>query len=86
MPALIPITVQAAPMASAPSTPAPPTLSLDDENTIQHFKQRHERSKRQKYEQTIITGQRKCKKCSLPSLEANYGFCGTHRAKGIHFL
>ena len=92
-------------MASAPTTPAPTTLSLDDENAIQHFKQCHEnkklRTKRKDVESwakqiavkkvavkkaATVVVQRKCKKCSLPSLEGNYGFCGTHRAKGYTFF
>ena len=105
---LIPVQAQqaqAVPMASAPTTPAPTTLSLDDENAIQHFKQCHEnkklRTKRKDVESwakqiavkkvavkkaATVVVQRKCKKCSLPSLEGNYGFCGTHRAKGYTFF
>ena len=124
METLIPIIP--APMASAPITPAPPTLSLEDENAIRVMKSTNEKrvAKRTLAEfnkaalvaretklaernkaalaakrtlaapvnlQIILAApapvKRKCKKCSLPALAGNYGFCGVmHRVQGIDFL
>jgi len=103
-------------MASAPITPAPPTLSLEDENAIRVMKSTNEKrvAKRSLAEinrvafvaretklaernkaalaakRTLAAPapvKRKCKKCSLPALAGNYGFCGVmHRVQGIDFL
>ena len=98
-------------MASAPITPAPPKLSLEDENAIRVMKSTNEKrvAKRTLAEinkaalvakrtlaapvnlQIILAApapvKRKCKKCSLPALAGNYGFCGVmHRVQGIDFL
>jgi len=94
METLIPIIP--APMASAPITPAPPTLSLEDENAIRVMKSTNEKrvAKRKLAEINKAAPasvkkylKYKCKKCSLPALAGNYGFCGvTHRVQGIDFL
>ena len=88
METLIPII--APPIASAPITPAPPMLSLEDENALRIMKSTNEkRVAKRKREETLVTipgyskpavvrvrvkGQ--CKECSLPSLAGNYGLCG----------
>ena len=72
----------------------PPTLSLGDENTIRAMKSTNEKrvAKRKLVEINKAAVARvrvnvQCKKCSLPPLAGNYGFCGVmHRVKGIDFL
>ena len=67
-------------MASAPITPAPPTLSLEDENAIRAMKSTNDKrvAKRKLVEINKATLARvrvkvQCKKCSLPLLAGNYG-------------
>ena len=93
-------------MASAPIIPAPPTLSLEDENAIRVMKSTNEKrvAKRTLAEinKAALAAKRtlaeinkkiklaapfnqclkhKCKKCSLPALDGNYGFCGVMHTK-----
>ena len=76
-------------MASAPITPAP-TLSFEDENAIRVIKSTNEKRVKKKIKLAAPVKKylkHKCKKCFVPALAGNYGFCGVmHRVKGRDFL